>query len=85
MFGEFALYVDGKVVALVCDNSLFVKQTDAGRSLIGVPREGAPFPGAKLYFMADEYLDDPQLLSRLFTVTVAALPAPKPKKKRPKK
>jgi TfoX/Sxy family transcriptional regulator of competence genes len=25
MFGEYALYADGKVVALVCDNKLFVK------------------------------------------------------------
>jgi DNA transformation protein and related proteins len=32
MFGEYAMYCDGKVVALVCDNQLFVKQTK--------PREG---------------------------------------------
>ena len=25
MFGEYALYCDGKVVALVCDNQLFIK------------------------------------------------------------
>jgi TfoX/Sxy family transcriptional regulator of competence genes len=25
MFGEYALYVDEKVVAFACDNSLFVK------------------------------------------------------------
>lgn len=24
MFGEYALYLDGRVVALVCDNMLFV-------------------------------------------------------------
>ena len=29
MFGEFALYCDGKVVALVCDDELFVKPTVA--------------------------------------------------------
>lgn len=27
MFGEYALYVGPKVVALVCDNQLFVKPT----------------------------------------------------------
>ena len=31
MFGEYALYLDGKVVALVCDNHLFVKPTADGR------------------------------------------------------
>jgi hypothetical protein len=29
MFGEYAIYCDGKVVALVCDNQLFVKQPKA--------------------------------------------------------
>ncbi|MCK7502621.1 MAG: TfoX/Sxy family protein [Comamonadaceae bacterium] len=35
MFGEYAIYLDGKVVALVCDNQFFVKPTDAGRALLG--------------------------------------------------
>ena len=30
MFGEYALYCDGRVVALVCDDTLFVKITDEG-------------------------------------------------------
>jgi TfoX/Sxy family transcriptional regulator of competence genes len=80
MFGEFALYVDNKVVALVCDNQLFVKITDAGRSLLKSPREGAPYPGARPHFVADEFLDDRDTLSNLITATAAALPAPKPKK-----
>ena len=32
MFGEYAVYLDGKVVALVCDNQLFVKPTTAAVS-----------------------------------------------------
>ena len=34
MFGEYAVYRNGKVVALVCDNQFFLKPTAAGRSLI---------------------------------------------------
>ncbi|RJT43728.1 TfoX/Sxy family protein [Legionella taurinensis] len=30
MFGEYAIYCDDKVVALVCDDQLFVKPTTAG-------------------------------------------------------
>ncbi len=30
MFGEYALYYNGKVVALVCDDQLFIKPTDQG-------------------------------------------------------
>ena len=31
MFGEYGLFCDGKMVALVCDDQLFVKPTPAGR------------------------------------------------------
>ena len=34
MFGEYGLYADGKFFAVVCDNKLFIKPTDAGRSFI---------------------------------------------------
>jgi TfoX/Sxy family transcriptional regulator of competence genes len=82
MFGEFAVYVNGKVVALVCDNRLFLKPTDAGRALLDAPVEGAPYPGAKPHFVLDEQLDDAELLSALFRATEAALPRPKAKKRR---
>lgn len=81
MFGEFALYVDGKVVALVCDDTLFVKPTVPGKSLIGTTDDKPPYPGAKPHFCITEQLDDRELLQRLLLVTAEALPTPKPKKK----
>ncbi len=42
MFGEYALYSKRKVVALVCDNQLFVKPTEAGKSFIGTVVESSP-------------------------------------------
>jgi TfoX/Sxy family transcriptional regulator of competence genes len=82
MFGEYAIYLRGKVVALVCDNQLFVKPTDAGRALLDRPTEGAPYPGAKPHLVLDEYLDDSELVSEVFRVTEEALPVPKPRKKK---
>ena len=82
MFGEYGLYVSGRMVALVCDNQLFVKPTEAGRELLGTPSEGAPYPGAKPHFVLDEHLDNQELLSAVFRATEAALPAPKPKKRK---
>lgn len=35
MFGEYAVYCNEKVVALICDNQLFVKPSNAGRTFIG--------------------------------------------------
>ena len=82
MFGEYALYLDGKVVALVCDNQVFVKPTAGGRAYIGEVTEGLPYPGAKPQFLVTEQLDDREWISRLIQITDAELPLPKPKKPR---
>lgn len=82
MFGEFALYCDGKVVALVCDNQLFLKPTDAGKSLLGPVREAPPYPGARPYYLIDAQLDDADAAAALVRATADALPPPKPKSPR---
>ena len=46
MFGEYALYADGKVVALVCDDLLFVKILPASSELERQCEKGEPYPGA---------------------------------------
>jgi len=81
MFGEYALYCDGKVVALVCDNQCFLKPTAAARALLHSVREGFPFPGAKPWWVIDEELEDAVTASRLVRLTADALPMPKPKSK----
>ncbi|MBI4997473.1 MAG: TfoX/Sxy family protein [Rhodocyclales bacterium] len=80
MFGDAAVYCEGKVVALICDNQLYVKPTAAGRALIGQPVEAPPYPGAKLHFLIDDRLDDRDWLADLIRATFAELPVPKPKK-----
>lgn len=85
MFGEFGLYVDGKVVAFACDDSLFVKPTAAVAQLQLELPQAPPYPGAKPYPVADELLDEPDLLRRLLLATAALAPEPKPKAPRKKK
>lgn len=77
MFGEHAIYVRGKVVALICDNQVFLKPTAAGRALLGEPVEAPPYPGARPYFVVGEYLDDPGFLGELFRATEREVPEPK--------
>ncbi len=80
MFGEYALYIDTKVVALLCDDQVFVKPTEAVKARgVSLP-EGQAYPGSKPYWQADELLDDPPILRDLLLATAAALPLPKPKK-----
>lgn len=79
MFGEYALYLDGKVIAFACDNSLFVKPSEETRQLTANLPEHPPYPGAKPYPVADELLDEPDALRDLLLATARAMPPPKPK------
>ena len=79
MFGEYALYLHGRVVAFACDNQLYLKPTEAGRSVLGHVSEHPPYPGAKLYFRIDEQMEDRELLRNALETTARALPLPKPK------
>jgi TfoX/Sxy family transcriptional regulator of competence genes len=85
MFGEYAIYCDSKVVALVCDNQLFVKPTEDGRAYIGEIVEAAPYPGAKLYFLIEDKFEDREWISGLIKITAQALPFPKQKQTKTKR
>ena len=85
MFGEYAVYSDGKIFALVCDNKLFIKPTEAGRVFIQDVVEAPPYPGAKLSFLIEDKLEDRDWISNLVKITIDELPEPKPKKKKNKK
>lgn len=80
MFGEYAVYLDGRVIGFACDNQLFIKPLPQARAFIGEPVEKPPYPGAKMYFLIDEQLEDSQWMSRLARITAAAVPPPKEKK-----
>jgi TfoX/Sxy family transcriptional regulator of competence genes len=79
MFGEYGIWVDGKIVALICDNQLFVKPTEGGRSFIGNVVEAPPYPGAKMSFLIEDKFEDRDWISELIRITAKELPAPKPK------
>jgi len=83
MFGEYGVYCDGKMFAIVADDQLFIKPTEAGRAWIsaqGTLQQAPPYPQAKPYFLiAGELWDERDWLSQLARRTADALPAPKPK------
>jgi DNA transformation protein and related proteins len=81
MFGEYGIYCDGKMVASVCDDQLFVKPTAAGRAHIGEVMEASPYPGAKPSFLiSPTQYKDFRWLSELIRITTKELPLPKKKK-----
>ena len=85
MFGGYSMYSDGKLFALICDDNLFVKTTEAGRAFIKNVVEAPAFPGAKPTFLIGDKIEDRKWISTLVRITIEELPEPKPKKKKPKK
>jgi TfoX/Sxy family transcriptional regulator of competence genes len=80
MFGEYALYADGKVVALICDDQLYVKILPASQELEDICDKSEPYKGAKPCYLVEEsqlsHIDG--LADILFAIAKAL---PKKKKK----
>jgi TfoX/Sxy family transcriptional regulator of competence genes len=80
MFGEYGLYCDGKYVASVCDDQLYVKPTPGGRAFIAEVEETPPYQGAKpCLLISGEKWDDAEWMSELIEVTTRELPVGKKK------
>jgi len=81
MFGEYGVYLDGKMIGLICDDQLYVKPTASGRLHAEPVSEAPPYPGAKPHLLieADRW-DDAEWLGNLLRATAAELPTPKPRK-----
>lgn len=75
MFGEYALYYDDKVVGLICDNQLYLKNTLGGIEFIGKEnlKLALPFPKAKNWILLDEEIEDREFLNELIEITRSEL------------
>lgn len=83
MFGEYGLYLNGKMVALVCDDLLYIKPTAPGLAYWPSLEEGSPYPGAKPCLMIqDAEMSQEARVVELLQITWDALPLPKPRKKK---
>ena len=81
MFGEYALYCAGKVVALVCDDRLYVKMLPASRALEPLCEQGEPYPGAKPHYIVEEgQLGTLANLPAILSASAASLPKKKARK-----
>lgn len=81
MFGEYGIYCDGKIFAVVCDNQLFIKVTKQGKELYPKLEEAPPYEGAKNYLLVED-VEDKELLVKLAAVTCSQLPEGKKKGKK---
>lgn len=86
MFGAYGLYCDEKFVGLVSHGHLFIKYSDIEPALVEGTEPAPPFPGAKdWYRVPPALLADDEWLRVAIEETAAALPMPKPKKRKGKR
>ena len=82
MFGEYALYANGKVVALICNDLLYVKILPATTELDRHCEKGEPYPGAKPHYIVEEgHLSTIASLPAILDDLAASLPENKKKSK----
>ena len=78
MFGEYALYCEGKVVAFICDDSLFLKPTKEAKDFFPEAVDAPAYPGSKMYMLIpEEKWEDREFMSNLITISYEVLPAKK--------
>ena len=81
MMGEYCVYSAGRVFALVCDDTLFLKTTPATLHLFA-DKETRAYPGSKNTAQANaEWLEDRDKLAEVVRYTLARLSPAKPKRR----
>ena len=55
MFGEYALYAEGVVVGLICNDQLYVKDMLESQELADYCDTDSPYPGAKEHYLIEEH------------------------------
>ena len=79
MFGEYMVYVNGKPILLVCDNTVFVKVLPCLDETMREADRGFPYDGAKEHYVLD--IDDAKSSKEVIAILEPVTPLPKPKKK----
>ena len=80
MFGEYGVYCDEKFVALVCDDTFYLKPTDAAGAFAADLTPGPAYPGSNDYLAVDgDLVEDAERFRALVKATADLLSVPKPK------
>lgn len=80
MFGEYMVYVDGKPVFTVCDNTVFVKEVKELEELLKDADRGFPYEGAKEHYILD--IENADLVEKAVEILKRVIPIPKKKTKK---
>ena len=81
MMGEYCLYLEDKVIGMVCDNSLYIKKTKAGVEIYPEFDESPSFPDSNTFFLVPEF-ENQELMRDFLVATYNELSLEKKKNKR---
>ena len=81
MFGEYGIYLQGRVLGFLCDEQILLQDTPTARKLLPDAERKELFPGSKLFIIfSDE--GNHHLLQSVAQAMWEELPVPKPRKSR---
>ena len=75
MMGEYLLYLNGKYVAVICNNTLFVKHNKLNAELIASLAQRPPYENAKPAYVVP--IDNDDFLREVIKQTYLGAPAKK--------
>ena len=79
MFGEYMVYINGKPVLTVCDNTVFVKKLPQLHDLMDNAATGYSYEGAKEQYILD--MDRTALVGQVIAILEDITPPPAKRKK----
>lgn len=84
MFGGYTLYIDNRIVGVICDGHIFIKRSKYDSTIEPYAHLAAAYPGAKESWQLSpaELLQNPALYCEIIAKIVSALPERKPRSKK---
>lgn len=82
MMGEYLVYFGGRLAGSICDNCLYLKQTEASLRLLPDAEKAYPYEGSKTLMLIVEDVENENLMKQLYEEMYFQLPVTVPKKKK---
>ena len=79
MFGEYMVYVNGKPLLLVCDNTVFVKILPELANVLADASIALPYEGGKPHYILD--IENRELARTVIGILEPLTPLPGPRKR----
>ena len=77
MMGEYCVYYMGKVIGLICDNTLYLKATPSSEKLLENSEKGYPYEGSKTLMHIVDDFENIELMRKVLQVLCLELPEKK--------